>query len=58
MYLFDDELKSLLSKDALNVKREATNSSIKAIFIYSTMFDKGIGVPTNSREALKMSLKS
>ena len=40
------------------MKREATNSNIKAIIIYSTMFDKGIGVPTNSREALKMSLKS
>ena len=51
--MFDDELKSPLSKDALNVKKDADNGNVESMFLYGMMLCKGIGAPINKKEGIK-----
>ena len=51
--LFDDDLKSPNSKDALDVKKEADKGNIDAIIQYAQMLLTGYGVVMNKEEALK-----
>ena len=51
--LFDDDLKSPNSKDALDMKKEADNGNIAAILAYGHMLFVGQGAITNKEEAFK-----
>lgn len=51
--LFDEDLKSPNSKDALDVKKEADKGNVDAIIQYAQMLQTGYGAIMNKSEALK-----